>query len=246
MREKYVVLRTKELLAPTIERVGAAAPRMRRAGDAPQTIELSESQLSQAERADLRRDPRTQAIALSMPMKLIKPVADAEPSNETGSSTWGLAAVGADSSPFSGQGVNVAVLDTGIDAGHPAFAGVPMVQRNFTAESSDDTNGHGTHCAGTIFGQDVNGLRIGVARGINKAIIGKVLGAGGGGSAEIAQAINWAAAEGAHIISMSLGIDFPGYVNRLVGQSLPIQAATSLALEGYRANINLFTQLARL
>lgn len=46
----------------------------------------------------------------------------------------------------------------------PAFQGVNLVQRNFTTGGANDDHGHGTHCAGTIFGQDVENLRIGVAR----------------------------------------------------------------------------------
>jgi subtilisin family serine protease len=45
---------------------------------------------------------------------------------------------------------------------------------------------------------------------------------------------------------MSLGIDFPGFVDYLVNQqNLPIPAATSIALQGYRSNVNLFTELSR-
>ena len=64
------------------------------------------------------------------------------------STAWGIHAVGADTSSWSGDGVRVAVLDTGIDASHPAFDGVELVQRNFTGESDEDLDGHGTHCAG--------------------------------------------------------------------------------------------------
>ena len=60
-------------------------------------------------------------------------------------------------SPFTGLGIVVAVLDTGIDATHPAFAGVTLVKKNFTTEAAGDLHGHGTHCAGTIFGRDVSG-----------------------------------------------------------------------------------------
>jgi len=73
-----------------------------------------------------------------------------------------------------------------------------------------------------------------------------VLGEGGGSSATIAKAIQWAVNEGAHVISMSLGIDFPGWVDDLEKlRVLKIEPATSIALENYRANINLFTELAR-
>ena len=66
--------------------------------------------------------------------------------------------------------------------------------------------------------------RIGVAPGVTKAFIGKVLGANGGASDEIVNAIQWAVDQGAHVISMSLGMDFPGFVNLLVttqGLSIP-------------------------
>ena len=49
---------------------------------------------------------------------------------DTAQATWGIQAVKADSSPLSGKGINVAVLDTGFDLAHPDFAG-----RNVTAMS---------------------------------------------------------------------------------------------------------------
>jgi subtilisin family serine protease len=180
-------------------------------------------------------------------MKLIAPVAmnvGADPLDA--GATWGVKAVGADTSPFSGDGVVVAVLDTGIDPTHPAFEGVTLERRNFTTAPPDDEHGHGTHCAGTIFGRAVDGSRIGVAPGVKKAMIGKVLGAGGGGSDVILQAIQWAVNGGAHVISMSLGIDFPGLVSSLIQRGIPADLATSLALDGYRANVLLFERLASL
>jgi len=155
-------------------------------------------------------------------------------------------AVKADTSPFTGNGIVVAVLDTGIDPHHTAFAGVELVRKNFTNAGDDDDHGHGTHCAGTIFGRPVENKRIGVAPGVKKAMIGKVLGGNGGGSDMVMQAIQWAANNGAHIISMSLGIDFPGFVKELTGQGIPTELATSMALEGYRANVLLFERLASL
>ena len=209
------------------------------------TLSIEETELTKAEQADLRRDPRTRAIARSMPMKLIEPTESADPGPQAGNATWGVEGVGAPTSPFDGSGITVAVLDTGIDPNHPAFQGVTLVQKNFTSEGPDDQHGHGTHCAGTIFGQDVGNVRIGIARNVDRALIGKVLGQGGGSSATIAKAIQWAVNEGAHVVSMSLGIDFPGFVEHLVNNAgLDINPATSIALEQYRANINLFSELA--
>ena len=64
------------------------------------------------------------------------------------------------------------------------------------------------------------------------------LGASGGESEQIVSAIQWAVNNGANVISMSLGMDFPGFVKRLMQQrGLPAELATSRALEGYRANV---------
>jgi len=180
-------------------------------------------------------------------MKLIAPVEDqpaAQPASDT--DTWGVHAVGADTSPFSGDGIVVAVLDTGIDASHPAFEGVEIVQEDFTGAGNGDQNGHGTHCAGTIFGRTTNGTRIGVAPGVKKALIGKVLGAEGGSSGQIVRAIQWAVDNGANVISMSLGMDFPGFQAELQEAGFPPELATSRALEGYRTNVQLFARLASL
>jgi len=244
MKDKYVIL---EMPGLEDSLLGEGGPMAGPAFDetALPRIEVDEMPASRA--AEMSRRRSTTAVAPVMPMKLIAPVAmaDADPADNPGP-TWGIQAVGADTSPFTGAGIVVAVLDTGIDPTHPAFAGVELVRRNFTGEGDDDIHGHGTHCAGTIFGRDVDGVRIGVARGVTKALIGKVLGEGGGGSDQIVQAINWAVTEGANVISMSLGIDFPGYVSKLEAKGVPIDLATSMALVGYRQNVNLFAAMASL
>lgn len=188
------------------------------------------------------------AIAPVIPMKLIAPVEVQDATHPAADAvTWGVKAVGADTSPFSGDGIVVAVLDTGIDASHPAFAGVDIVQKDFTGEGDGDQHGHGTHCAGTIFGRTSEGTRIGVAPGVKKVLIGKVLGAqGGGSSGQIVRAIQWAVDNGANVISMSLGMDFPGFQAQLQAAGFPPELATSRALEGYRTNVQLFARLASL
>ena len=201
--------------------------------------EISTERFTSKDEAELARDPDVIGAAPVMPTRLIAPMT-ASPVVEAKDS-WGIAAIGAGASDYTGAGVTVAVLDTGIDARHPAFNGVTLTRRNFTHSQEDDVNGHGTHCAGTIFGRDV-GQRMGIARGVSKALIGKVLDDQGGGSSDMVfKAMQWAVDEGANIVSMSLGFDFPGMVRDLVErQSWPADLATSAALEAFRGNLRMF------
>lgn len=111
-----------------------------------------------------------------------------------------------------GEGVIVAVIDTGVSR-VPDLAGATFVPGyNFVADNDDarDDHGHGTHVAGTI-AQSTNN-RLGVGGVAFKASIMplKVLSARGSGSmAAIAQAIRFAADNGAKVINMSLGGPFP-------------------------------------
>jgi subtilisin family serine protease len=241
MSQKHVILRSNPETSEAVSR-GASdtvAPSL------PVIIEVEALPPHRALAISRTRD--VIAVAPVIQMKLIAPVALDAPSDPLAAgSTWGVKAVGADTSPFTGESTTIAVLDTGIDAAHPAFAGVQLDRRNFAGGSDDDEHGHGTHCAGTIFGRAVNGTRIGVAPGVTRALIGKVLGPEGGGSDVILQAIQWASNSGAHVISMSLGIDFPGFVSQLIAQNVPAELATSIALDAYRANVLLFERLASL
>jgi subtilisin family serine protease len=192
-------------------------------------------------RAELARDPEVAAVCPEMPTRLIEPF-DVPAAN--GDAVWGISAVGADACRFTGDGVVVAVLDTGIDSSHPAFEGVTIVEEDFSGSDDGDRQGHGTHCAGTIFGRDVDGERIGIARGVSRALIGKVLADDGRGGSEMSfRGIRWAVEQGAHVISMSLGFDFPGLVKTLTDNGWPTDLATSNALEAYRGNLRMFDAL---
>ena len=211
----------------------------------PTSMKVEVDSIDSAGVAKVLKQSDVLSVAPAMPIRLIAPVSTAGAQPAAGAVDWGVQAVGAPASPFTGDGIVVAVLDTGIDAAHAAFAGVALVQKDFTGEGDGDQHGHGTHCAGTIFGRAVNGTRIGVATGVKKALIGKVLGGQGGGSDQIVNAIQWAVQEGANVISMSLGMDFPGFQKQLQDElGLPAELATSKALEGYRLNVLLFERLA--
>ncbi|MFJ5220781.1 S8 family serine peptidase [Streptomyces sp. NPDC088354] len=109
-----------------------------------------------------------------------------------------------------GAGVKVAVLDTGIDAGHPDLENRIATSRSFVpGEDVADGSGHGTHVASTIAGTGAAsaGQEKGVAPGAS-LVIGKVLdNSGAGDQSWIIAGMEWAAkSEKAKIISMSLGL----------------------------------------
>lgn len=111
---------------------------------------------------------------------------------------------------YTGSGVTVAVIDTGIDYTHPDLGGCfgagcrVKGGYDFVNVDSDpvDDNSHGTHCAGII---GANGGLVGVAPGVEFLAV-KVLDSGGSGYlSDIAAGVDWAVGNGADVISMSLG-----------------------------------------
>ncbi|WP_158849465.1 S8 family peptidase [Saccharothrix deserti] len=103
-----------------------------------------------------------------------------------------------------GDGVKVAVLDTGYDAMHPELAGKVDAEANFTdeGEARVDTDGHGTHVASSIAG--VGDKHTGVAPGA-RLLVGKVLGSYGGREDWVLAGMQWAVDNGAKVVNMSLG-----------------------------------------
>lgn len=106
---------------------------------------------------------------------------------------------------YTGAGVPVAVLDTGIDDTHPDLRRQIAAKRNFTTESSTrDTDGHGTHVASIIAGHPANGRYTGVAPGA-KLLVGKVCAGSGCPESAILAGMEWAASSGAKVVNLSLG-----------------------------------------
>jgi subtilisin family serine protease len=250
MNNNYLVLRNINARCVRSPFSGTSRRLLSHTFSAPELPEpkTSTETLNKNQFMDLWKDPEVIGIAPIMPVRLVAPFKPNDISPEENKVSWGVEVTGAVGSPYSGKGVTVAVLDTGIDSSHEAFNGVELIQRDFTKEGDGDLNGHGTHCAGTIFGRPKNAFRYSIAPGIQRVLIGKIFNKNGEGEIDsIYNAILWAEEEGAHIISMSLGFDFPGMVDELVKyKEYPINVATSIALEAYRANIDLFDKLAAL
>lgn len=134
---------------------------------------------------------------------------------------------------INGEGINVAVLDTGIDLDHPDLTGSIGAGINFVAVTNpagrikspadplkfDDDNGHGTHCAGIIAAEEANPSQgaIGVARGATVHPV-KVLDSRGSGlTSYLVKGIEWCTDTYldsnldpiVDVISMSLSSSYP-------------------------------------
>lgn len=237
-RRTHIRMVDNPTASPFFSPRGLGVSTKRNVWDEPPVLEITTIEATDAEVADQSRDPSV-IISGVLPTRLITPM----PSTASSASVaWGIDEVGAGRSAFDGAGVKVSVLDTGIDRNHPAFAGVNIVEQDFSGAGNGDINGHGTHCAGTIFGRDVNGVRIGVARGVTDVMIGKVLDNSGSGDTDmLLRGMTWAITGGAHIMSMSIGLDFTGYVDSLVNNGgYSIRQATSIALREYAATLRAF------
>ncbi|MEV8374930.1 S8 family serine peptidase [Kribbella sp. NPDC056861] len=129
---------------------------------------------------------------------------------------------------YTGKGVSVAVLDTGIDATHPDLAPQVAGAKNFTGEADGDKVGHGTHVASTIAGTAAAsaGKYKGVAPDA-RLYDGKVCELSGCPDSAILAGMEWAATEvKAKVVNISLGgTDTPELdpieeaVNRLTAQT---------------------------
>ncbi len=134
---------------------------------------------------------------------------------------WGVNRIDADqvwggTSGYTGSGIQVAVVDTGIDTEHPDLQDNYLGGYDFVNDDSDpsDDNGHGTHVAGTIAAVDNTVGVIGVAPEAGLYALKVLNNRGSGFLSDIAAGIQWAmlgpdgtedTGDEAEVVSLSLG-----------------------------------------
>ena len=242
MPTKYLVLRTD---VPVDESFAFSSTRSWGASrGGPTELAIQTIDGHEYDVGNLRADPQNVAVMdAEVALRLIEPKSKASANiatlKQVGASKMpdGLMAVGAHTTPFTGQGVTVAILDTGIDETHPAFQGKTIVKKDFTGEGRDeqdvtDNDGHGTHCAATICAAPVGEIRVSVAPGVVKLCVGKVLTSHGGGTLEmILKGLCWAVLEQkASVVSMSLGYDLAGNSARIIAKGVNPALAAQAAM----------------
>jgi subtilisin len=150
--------------------------------------------------ASLRAAPGVAMVEEDQPVRLL----DTELDN-----SWGVKHIGAgDVHPFnSGDGIKVAILDTGIDYGHPDLNGNYAGGYDFVNDDADpfDDHYHGTLVAGVVAAEDNSSGVIGVAPAARLYAL-KVLDQDGSGwSSDIIAALDWAVSNDIDVVNMSFG-----------------------------------------
>jgi len=126
---------------------------------------------------------------------------------------WGLERIGVRGAwrrGYAGEGITVAVIDTGVGP-HvdlaPPVRGATFIPGSI---SFNDDHGHGTHVAGTIAARRGNGIGVAGVAPMARLLAVKVLARDGYSRGDsVALGVTWAANNGAHIINLSLGSSQP-------------------------------------
>jgi subtilisin family serine protease len=166
--------------------------------------------------AKLKKNPNVKAIEPDAPLVLFDHPAESQGAEYD--AAWGVEHYGADdvhAAGNTGAGINVAVIDSGVDYNHPELDG-PYVDGVDLFNNDDDPmddNGHGTHVSGTI-AAELNGQQVaGAAPGVNLYAVKVVDGAGNGDYSNLIAGLNWVHAfnlangHGIDVVNMSLGGD---------------------------------------
>jgi subtilisin len=182
----------------------------------------------------LTADPRVAYVSQNQPIELYggKQYSD-----------WGVEKIEAPAAwdaGYKGQGVKVAIFDTGIDLDHPDLEVVGGFSVFPDEPSVDDCNGHGTHVAGIVAAKNNGKNTVGVAPRVQLYAVRQFRCSGtGGGVAGLMRGLEWAMDNGIQVINMSLGFGLgtAGIFTPTPGLIPPNAAADAAFAAAYRAGI---------
>ncbi len=162
----------------------------------------------------LRNNPRIAYIADDAQVMAIEPeVVSAQATPEEYANSWGVQRIGSEiphSLNFTGSGVRIGVIDSGINYNHIDLAanyfGGTNIIYNTTDPFDDTTNKHGSHVSGIIAGIDNGTGVVGVAPEAMLYAVKSLDGAGFGTVGNIIDGVQWAVDNGMDIVNMSVGL----------------------------------------
>ena len=177
--------------------------------------------LDLAERTDI------ETITLNTQHQWIAEVETPTPASATRETTPNITKVKADQVwelGYTGKGVVVAVVDSGVNYNHLDLAdhlwdgGEEFPHHGYDIVNDDndpmDDKGHGTHCAGTVLGDGTAGSLTGMAPEATLMCVKSIRGDGFGGAVNIAGGMEWSVEHGCDLISMSLGMVGAGVADK--------------------------------
>jgi subtilisin len=164
--------------------------------------------------------------------ELIRDPGAAEASlGDTAFVTWGVQATRASASRYTGRGIRIAILDTGIDVSHPDFAGRRIECKSFIPGrvAVTDASGHGTLCAGIAAGpeQPRDAPRYGVASNADLYVVKVLEDDAQGTDGNVLAGIDWAVRNQCAVVSLSVGT--PVHIGDSYPQIYEQAAAEALA-----------------
>jgi subtilisin len=165
--------------------------------------------------ATLANDPRITSVAVDHPIFAIAKPGSQPPPQPTGQVTpAGVVRIAANSVSYTGKGVGVAILDTGLDLNHAdlRISGSSFISPGFTyTNTAQDDAGHGTHVGGIVAAMHNTIDVVGVAHGATLYAVKVLDNTGSGYDSDIISGLNWVLATAStqappiRVVNMSLG-----------------------------------------
>lgn len=223
-RREFVVNELKDFAAASQYDLRRSLAEMERNGlvTEPSVLWMANALYFDATKAaiqDLARRNDIEIIGFAMEHNWIPDGEEPHPASATREITQNITKVGANQVwelGYTGEGVVVAVIDTGVNYNHVDLAdhlwegGPDFPNHGYDVFNHDnnpmDDQGHGSHCAGTVCGDGSGPSQTGMAPDATLMCV-KCLGSdGNGGAQSISAGIQWAVEHGCDMFSMSLGI----------------------------------------